>query len=146
MRLVIKTNVKTPLKKVFERFDLDLFKALKPPFVGLEVERFDGCQPKNEVHLLMNTFGLKQKWISVITETVENDQEIFFIDEGALLPTPLVFWRHKHRMVKVDDNTTTIIDDITYRSFSKFLDPFLYPAFWVMFSLRGPVYKDYFGA
>lgn len=145
MRLVIKTKVRTPLKNVFERFDLDLFKALKPPLVGLEVERFDGCQPKDEVHLLMNTFGLKQKWVSHITETRESENEIFFIDVGVTLPPPLKYWRHKHQMIKIDELQTMIIDDITFQSYSKILDPFMYPIFWVMFSLRGPVYKDYFG-
>jgi ligand-binding SRPBCC domain-containing protein len=141
----IKTKVQTSYKKVFERFDLSLFEALKPPMVNLEVERFDGCLKGNEVHLNISIGFMKSKWISLITEDSETDQEIYFIDVGKELPFPLRYWKHKHRILNVNEQQAEIIDEIQFSSGKGWLDILIYPVLYAQFALRGPIYRDVLG-
>jgi ligand-binding SRPBCC domain-containing protein len=143
MRIIIKTKVQQDFKKVFQAFDIKLFMKLKPPLVSLNVIRFDGCQKSNEVHIEVKILWMKQKWISLITEQQSNENEIFFIDEGVLLPKPLKYWKHKHIIEKSIDSSI-IIDDICYSTNNILLDFLLFPALFLQFYFRKPVYKSYF--
>ena len=87
MRILIKTKVEQDFRKVFQAFDIKLFMKLKPPLIGLKVVRFDGCKKNDEVHIVTNIFGFRQKWISLITEQYAGENEIYFI---AVMP---VLWR-----------------------------------------------------
>lgn len=127
-----------------EGFDLKLFKALKPPLMSLDVERFDGCNVGDEVHLKVGFGPFRTKWISLITENQENDQETYFVDEGKLLPFPLKSWRHIHRVVKTDDKGSEIQDDIEYSTGLRALDVLMYPVLYLQFAARKPVYKKFF--
>lgn len=143
MKVQIKTRVNKDFKHVFQRFDIHLFMKLKPPFIGLSVIRFDGCKTGDIVHVEINILGMKQKWISEITEYVENSEEIYFVDEGKVLPKPLRYWKHKHVIQKSIDSSV-IIDDISYSTNRKILDFLLFPLFFLQFFYRKPVYKSYF--
>ena len=143
MRVLIKTKVEPDYKTVYSRFDVHLFKRLKPPFVGLNVKRFDGCQKGNEVHIEISTLGIKQSWNALITENGENDSEIYFVDEGLKLPKFISSWKHLHRIVKNGDSCI-IIDDINYRTPNIVLDILSYPVMFLQFYYRKPVYKSYF--
>jgi ligand-binding SRPBCC domain-containing protein len=145
MKIILATNVSTSYQQVFEGFDLKLFKALKPPLTGLEVKRFDGCSKGDEVHLEVSILGQKKKWVSLITEDQQNEQEIYFIDEGRVLPPPLAFWKHKHRIIRRTQDKSTIIDEIEFRTHSKVMDAIIYPALYAQFRLRKPVYRKFFG-
>jgi ligand-binding SRPBCC domain-containing protein len=145
MRMVFKTLVATDFKTVFEKFDISLFKALKPPLIQLEVERFDGCLKGDQVHLKIGLGPLEQRWVSLITENGSDENQCYFIDEGETLPPPLKCWRHQHRIVKNDEYTSYIIDDIEFSSGLKLLDFLLYPALYFQFALRAPVYRKIFG-
>ena len=95
----IKTRIenRTP-KELLELFNEDLFRALKPPVMNLQVERFDGCQTNHEVHLKMDVFGLmNQKWISLITDHGESFEECFFVDDQLQYKTSLIFKIHSIR-------------------------------------------------
>ena len=143
MRIIIKTKVEQDFKKVFQAFDINLFMKLKPPLVSLDVIRFDGCQKGNEVHIEVKLLWMKQKWISLITEQQSNENKIYFIDEGVLLPKPLKYWKHKHIIDKSIDSSI-IIDDICYNTNNILLDFLLFPALFLQFYFRKPVYKSYF--
>ena len=143
MRILIKTKVEQDFRKVFQAFDIKLFMKLKPPLIGLKVVRFDGCKKNDEVHIVTNIFGFRQKWISLITEQYAGENEIYFIDEGVLLPKPLKYWKHKHIIEKYIDSSI-IIDDICYSSGSKFVDFLMFPALFLQFFYRKPVYKSFF--
>jgi ligand-binding SRPBCC domain-containing protein len=143
MRIIIKTKVQQDFKKVFQAFDINLFMKLKPPLVSLNVIRFDGCQKGNEVHIEVTILWMKQKWISLITEQQSNENGIYFIDEGVLLPKPLKYWKHKHIIEKSIDSSI-IIDDICYSTNNILLDFLLFPALFLQFYFRKPVYKSYF--
>jgi ligand-binding SRPBCC domain-containing protein len=145
MKLKLETPVASSYKKVFERFDISLFEALKPPFINLTIDRFDGCSKGDEVHLQVGVGPLKQTWVSHITDSGETEDSLYFVDEGHVLPPPLKYWRHQHIIKKIDDLSSVIIDDIEYSSGNQLLDRALYPVLYVQFALRGPIYKDTFG-
>ena len=143
MNFKISTKVKQDYETVFAGFDVHLFKELKPPLVGLEVLRFDGCKTGDEVHVKINTFGVKQLWKSLITANFKDAKSIYFVDEGSLLPRPLKYWKHKHEIAKFIENSI-IIDNITYRTGNVLLDLLIFPLFYMQFYFRKGIYKRYF--
>lgn len=146
-RLKIETKVVGNFQEVFQQFNVKLFKALKPPGLKLEVLRFDGSQKGHEVHLKLGQLGLWANWISIITESVHNENECYFIDEGRRLPPPLKNWKHKHLVRKLDENTSLIIDDISYSCHGGIItENMMWPILWAQFSMRAPVYRQFFSS
>jgi ligand-binding SRPBCC domain-containing protein len=143
MRIIIKTHVEQDFKKVFQAFDINLFMKLKPPLVGLNVIRFDGCKKGDKVQIEIRFLWFKQRWHSDITENHENEKSSYFIDKGRLLPWPLKKWKHVHKIEKSVENSI-IIDDICYNTGNKLLDILIFPALFLQFYYRKPVYKFYF--
>lgn len=142
MKILIKTKIEKNYQVLFSKFNVELFKALKPPLVNLDIERFDGCKKGDEIHLRMDLFGLlNQRWISLITSDFRGDYEINFVDEGALLPSPLVKWKHAHRIEKLNETSSFIVDDIYFTSGNFIVDLAIYPALYLMFLYRKPIYK-----
>lgn len=142
--LIFKTKVSSSLEQVRDGFNLDLFKALKPPILSLDVSRFDGCKKGDEVHLKVG-LGLKVEWISLITEDSESPEEWSFVDEGKKLPFPLAAWRHHHRVVREGDQSV-IIDEISFSCGPAFLNKMMKPILYLQFAGRAPVYRKIFGA
>jgi len=142
MRIIIKTKVEQDYRSVWQGFDEDLFKALKPPLMPLELVRFDGSHKGDLVHLRVGPF--KQGWVSEITEQGESEDEIYFIDEGRTLPFPLKTWRHHHRIQKAPDGGSFIIDDFSYTTPTLLTDWLFYPLLYAQFAARGPVYRQFF--
>lgn len=136
MKILIKTPIQKDYRSVFSQFNVKLFAALKPPLVNLVIERFDGCKKGDEVHLLVSG----QRWVSHITEFYEDEDEIYFIDVGAIIPAPLTQWKHIHRIERTGKNKCNVIDDIEYSTGNKITDKLIYPALLAMFLLRRPIY------
>ncbi len=143
MHLKISTKVEQDFETVFNKFDVNLFKRLRPKFAGFEVNRFDGCEKGDQVHVVLDTLGWKQEWKALITEKTVTNNEIYFIDEGLQLPKPLKTWRHRHVISKFIDSSI-IIDNIAYSTSNVFLDILLFPLFYFQFFMRRSVYKSYF--
>ncbi len=147
MKIFVNTVVNNHYLKVAEGFNLELFKALKPSFVDLEVKRFDGCKKSDRFHLVIGLFKLfRQDWIGVITEDGQNEEEAYFIDEGVKLPKPLIKWKHKHRIIKQSEFNSLIRDEIEYFTNNSLLDWLIWPVMKIQFSLRSPIYKKIFNA
>lgn len=144
MRILIKTPISKNFDEVFKGFDLNLFKALKPPLLKLDVPRFDGCKKGDEVHLKIGFGPISQDWVSHISEHQDSENEHYFIDIGHVLPPPLKSWKHKHRVIKVTDETCIIHDDIEFSSGNKIIDLCLYMPMYFQFWLRKPAYKKFF--
>jgi ligand-binding SRPBCC domain-containing protein len=142
-KLYFESPVSAPLEQVRDGFNLDLFKALKPPIVSLDVTRFDGCKKGDEVHLSVG-LGLKVKWVSHITADHESQDEWSFVDEGALLPFPLKKWHHHHRVLR-STNGSIIIDDISFSCGNALFDTLMKPALFLQFVGRKSVYQRIFG-
>lgn len=144
MNLYFETIVNNDLKTVKSGFNRELFLELTPPGVKVELERFDGCSPGNEVHLKIQSFGIGQKWISKITAEKSTEHEWYFIDEGVKIPWPLASWKHTHKVIAVDDKNSKIIDDINFSCTYSWMNPFFYPVLWTSFAVRPSRYQKFF--
>ncbi len=143
MKITIKTEVKSSIKIVWQGFTQKLFLKLAPPFPPVKLVRFEGCLKGDIVSMELNFIVLKQNWTSLITEQIETEEEIYFIDEGTELPFFLKNWKHKHRIVK-HDNNASIIDEIEYKTPTILTDYLFYPILYLQFVYRKPIYKKVF--
>ena len=140
----IKTKVNASFGKVWQGFDYKLFTALQPSFPRTEVKRFDGCLPGNEVHTVLHFLGMKQVFNARIINREENTESAYFTDEGTQMPFFLSYWKHKHKVEKNTENTSHIIDEITFTGPNAFTEAFFYPIIYSQMLLRKPIYKKYF--
>jgi ligand-binding SRPBCC domain-containing protein len=145
MKILIKTTVEQDYKTVFNRFDEDLFLALKPPLLPLTLRQFDGSMEGDEVKITLGKGFLSQDWDALIVEQAESEDEIYFIDKGVKLPFFLKTWRHRHRILKLKNGKSEIIDDIEYSTpLGKPMDFLMFPVMYLQFWARKSVYKRYF--
>jgi ligand-binding SRPBCC domain-containing protein len=143
MRINIKTKVEQDYLEVKEGFNKDLFLKLNPPFPPVKLLRFDGCGRGDKVSLELNFIFFKQKWTSIITSDRTDETEFYFVDEGKQLPFFLRFWKHKHRVLRLDSGAM-IIDEINFSARLKIMSPLLYPVLYAQFWYRKPIYKKMF--
>lgn len=144
MRLKITTKVNQSYLEVKDGFTKELFLSLNPPFPPVKLLRFDGCSTGDIVSLELNFIFFKQRWESAITFDRTNDTTFEFIDEGRRLPFFLSTWKHHHLVRKTSNQHSEIIDDITFSSSIWLIDLLLYPALYLQFLYRKPVYKRIF--
>lgn len=145
MKIHLQTPVATHYQAVLAGFNKDLFQALAPPFPRLKILRFDGSAPGDVVEIELSAGPFRRKWTSLITEQHTTETAAWFVDEGQILPAPLTFWRHKH-LITHHGSHSVIHDQIEFNTGSKLLDLLVYPALYVQFALRGPIYRRIFGA
>lgn len=143
MQIKITTSVAQDYLSVKSGFTEDLFLALNPPFPKVRLQQFDGCKKGDIVSLKLNFIFFKQVWESVITDDETNEKEFRFIDEGTKLPFFFKYWRHHHRVI-ADGEGARIIDDITFKTPLLIPEFLMYPALYLQFLYRKPVYKKYF--
>ena len=145
MKVILRTSVSQPPAQVMAGFTRDLFVALAPPFPKLRVLRFDGCRTGDKVEIELDTVVKRLSWTSLIVDDgVRSDGTYFFIDEGQVLPPPLRYWRHHHRIEPSPQGGSVIVDDLEDRTASRLLDTLLYPAMWAQFAWRKPIYRRWF--
>lgn len=141
----IETPVKGDYRAVMERFDRELLEQLTPPGIQLNLLRYDGSQLNDQVHIQLRILGLlRQEWESVITEVGEDEQAIWFVDEGRKLPSFLKYWKHRH-LVRRRGTDSTIVDDITYETPFAPMDYVMFPVIYGQFAYRKPIYQRFFG-
>lgn len=148
MKIYIATEVEGNYKKILPQFNQDLFLALAPPGMKLNLLRFDGSKKGDTVHIAMQPLGMKileQEWVSEITEDNENNTEAWFVDEGKILPPFLAKWKHRHLVQKKSENRSIIVDDIQFSTPFRLLDFLMYPIMYAQFYYRKPIYKRFFG-
>ena len=143
MNIQLKTKVDGNYKDIINQFDRQLFEALKPKHGKMEIVKFTGSKKGDLVHLQFLS-PIKTEWISEITEDGENEKEAYFIDEGVKLPFPLSYWQHKHIVQKITEDTSYIIDDMTFKGSNFLFTLFLFPALYIAFYPRKSIYKSYF--
>lgn len=147
MHIKISTEVVGNYKNILPQFDKTLFLRLSPPGMQVNLIRFDGSKKGDIVQLALRPLGLaflQQEWTSLITEDGENAEEVWFIDEGQILPSFLAKWKHRHIVSKKSENQSIIIDDIHYESPFLLLDWLLYPVMYLQFYYRKPIYRKFF--
>jgi len=143
MKIILKTKVSGNYLEIMERFDLNLFEALKPIGAKMEVEQFTGSK-KGDVVELKFLSPIKARWRSKITAHGSDEEKAYFIDEGEILPFPLKHWKHSHIVEKIDKENSLIIDDITFSSGLKLLDFIIYLPLFLSFYPRKKAYRKYF--
>ncbi|WP_373493562.1 hypothetical protein [Aquiflexum sp.] len=143
MKINIETEVQQDYLKVKDGFNQSLFSKLSPPFPPVKLLRFDGSKKGDLVSLKLNFIFFKQKWTSNITEDKTTDREFYFVDKGVELPFFLKEWQHKHRIIKTGEGSI-IRDEITYKSRFSLMTLMLYPALYLQFLYRKPIYKKIF--
>mgnify|MGYP000642360055 CR=1 FL=1 len=143
MNVKLSTQVKGNYIDVMKAFDRKLFEALKPSVGKMEIVEFTGSKKGDRVH--MQFFSpIKAEWVSDIVEDSVDARRAIFIDEGVVLPWPLASWRHKHIVQKIDEDSSYIIDDITFEGSNFLLSWILYPAIYFGFYPRKKIYKSFF--
>jgi ligand-binding SRPBCC domain-containing protein len=143
MHLYYETVVARSPAEVWRGFTRDLFVALNPPWVPMQLLRFDGCQVDDEVHVQLRLLGVKLRWVSRITAAGEDGGSYHFVDEGVQLPPMFQSWRHRHG-IEAHPNGTRIIDDIRFTSPLPGLAAALYPGLALQFRYRRPIYRKFF--
>jgi len=143
MEINIETKVDLDYLAVKEGFNETLFTKLSPPFPPVKLLRFDGSKKGDIVSLELNFLLFKQKWTSEIIEDNTTSKEFYFVDKGVELPFFLKEWHHKHRLIRAGENTV-IRDEITYKGKFGIFTALLYPALYLQFLYRKPIYKKIF--
>jgi len=141
--IILKTKVQGNYLDVMNRFDRDLFEALKPKVGRMDIVKFTGSQKGDVVHLRFLS-PIRAEWISEIIDDGADDHEAYFTDIGIQLPYPLKFWKHIHKVQKISHDTSYIIDDMTFQGPNKLITWLLYPALYLAFYPRKWVYRSYF--
>jgi ligand-binding SRPBCC domain-containing protein len=144
LKLYFTNTVKSDYLNVKEGFDQRLFEALAPFFLNLKVLYFDGCQKDNKFKIQLGYKPFVVEWEGLVTESLEQEDCFYFIDEGIKLPFPLKKWKHIHTMKKIDNLNTQIIDDIFYTTNNVMVDFLIYPAIFFQFYVRKFGYKEYY--
>lgn len=144
MKIRLTTSVAQDYQAVYQGFNEELFLALKPPLLPLELKRFDGSKTGDEVHIRLGKGFLSQDWNALIVEDGMTEEEAWFIDEGTQLPFFLKSWKHRHLIIK-SGSGALIVDDISYKTPTLLTDYLLYPVMWLQFAARKPVYRRVFG-
>ncbi|HOY49480.1 MAG TPA: hypothetical protein PK281_08770 [Flavobacteriales bacterium] len=145
MRILLRTRVKnTSVSKTIPLFNRELFLKLSPPFPKSELLRFDGCKKGDLVQLRLRLFFTWHYWDSEIVEDSQTDNSWQFVDSGTRLPFFLSGWLHKHSLVQ-SGNDVLVIDDIQFKAYNRFFELLSYPALWIQFAFRKPIYRKELG-
>lgn len=143
-KFTVKTSIPLPMQDVIAGFTKDLFIFITPPFLEIEIDRYDGHKLGDRIEFKISTLGLMQSWISEIVESDRSEREYFFVDEGLELPEPFTFWRHTHRIIKVDELNSEIIDDIQFKCQNIPSELIALPLLKGSFLYRRPLYKRFY--
>lgn len=145
MEFSVSTPVNAEFQRVISRFNKDLFTHLLPSFPRIQLLQFDGTAVGNMLRLRIFLSSWSMDWDTQIIERQENASEVFFIDQGIRLPLFLVYWEHKHRIIK-KEHCTVIIDEITYKSANSMVEYLVMPVLWASFIARKKGYRSFFEA
>jgi ligand-binding SRPBCC domain-containing protein len=143
MKINLSTQVNQDYLSVKNGFDETLFSKLSPPFPPVKLARFDGSKVGDLVSLELDFLLFKQQWTSEISESQTTATEYYFVDIGTQLPFFLKKWRHKHRIIK-ESNNSIIRDEIEFSAPFGLATVLLYPAIYLQFLYRKPIYKKIF--
>lgn len=144
MRLLFRTPVKKDFLFIKEKFTRELFLYLAPPWATIDIKKFDGCKTGDEIHVHINQSGLKQEWVSLITDEIQTDDEWCFVDEGKVLPWPMTYWKHRHRVLKMSNGHSEIVDDIHFECSPKWMNYPTYAVVYAVMGIRPSRYKKFF--
>jgi ligand-binding SRPBCC domain-containing protein len=143
MKMIIRSEVKCGFEKVSADFGSDLFRFLLPPKYIATLVEYQGSKPGSKVHIRFK-FPFPSDWISIIKSEEKDAGKYVFMDEGEKLPFGLTSWKHIHRVIKIDEIHTEIIDDMSFSTGHRIFDFLLFPVLFLSFYPRKRLYKQYF--
>jgi ligand-binding SRPBCC domain-containing protein len=144
MKLYFETNINLSYEQIRDRFNSDLFIFLSRGLLPFKLKRFDGCKAGDEIHIELGVKPFSMLWISDITYAETNASGWSFIDQGKILPWPLIYWKHHHRVDRVSEHESRIVDDVEFSCKPSIMGPVIKPLLWFLFALRPRRYKRYF--
>lgn len=146
MKIVIRTPVESYYKELLPELSKKKLFEWASLMFGAKLIRFDGHHEHDEYHLhFYFPFVKNNDWIGFVTEFYEDDDKIFFVDEGRVLPFFLASWKHVHLFEKIDNQSSVIVDDVDFSTPFKLGDYALLPFIYAHFFCRKSVYKFLFG-
>lgn len=102
-------TVQAPLSAVAAfHYDTRALKRLTPPPLFIQLHRFDPLADGAEADFTMWFGPLPVRWLAVHNEV----GEFGFVDHQVR--GPLAHWQHRHTFQALDEQTTRIVDEITY--------------------------------
>jgi len=114
------------IEKVWNFYtDIGHLKIITPPSIRLEIIKHEGkkIEDGKEVYITGKIFPFfKSKWHSKIT--FFDDVSYVYVDE--MIKGPFKKWKHTHKFVKINENTTKVIDEIEFQIKLPFLDKILH--------------------
>lgn len=117
MREPLKLHFESPVQAAFEKvvsgFNVDLFRALCPPFPRVKILRFDGIEEGNLIELRLNFILFQWRWFGKIISFQKSTDKLSFVDAGTKLPPFLTFWEHTHTVLR-SERTSIIRDEICF--------------------------------
>lgn len=143
MQFRIKSEVKANFNFVASNFGKPLFIYLLPIFPPIRLVTFEGTELGNRVVLEMKIGSHVMNWVSQIIDTRTYETEYNFIDQGVKLPIFLIYWEHKHRVIR-HLSGAVIIDEIYYKSPNMIIELLFYPILFFTFYLRRFAYRSFF--
>ena len=144
MNFKIVTTLPQNADFVWEHFNKKLFIFLLPKFPPVDLQRYDGNYPGDEVHLEFNFIFFKQRWESIITKNLSKPDECFgFEDKGKKLPFFIKTWKHQHLIVK-EIAGSRIEDRISYTGPWYLPSILSFPVLFLQFYVRKFQYPNYY--
>ncbi len=147
MRFQILTRVQGSHRDVFLKFDHSLLTQLTPPGIRMELlHAQEPSEPGAYIQLRVTILGIiRQNWENAFSHYALGELECHFVDEGRVMPFPIRYWRHDHRVLADGAHHAIINDDVTFKTGFFLLDWIMYPILWMQFRFRQPIYRRVFG-
>lgn len=145
IRVIVQTEVNSPLQKVHVQFNESLLKKLNPPFPVARLRKYEGEQPGAAVWIELDFLLFRQLWKSRIVARTESDTFLSFTDAGEQLPFFLRTWEHEHRLEALPIGRTRITDRLTFTTPWWLPDWLARLIFKGLMAYRQPIYRRVFG-
>ncbi|MFG1492247.1 hypothetical protein ABMA75_01685 [Halobacteriovorax sp. ZH4_bin.1] len=140
--LVINTIVNASVDEILNNFNADTMQEATPPFINLEVPRFDGNSVSDQTHLITSICGHYQSWVIEVTQKKETSDGIIIRTEAIETPFPFTMWIHTYHIRDIGNDQTKITDNIKYKTENFAFDLLIYPIIYFIMYYRKPILMD----
>lgn len=137
--LVINTTLKASVDEILSNFNAETMQEATPPFINLEVTRFDGVEYANQTHMITSIFGHYQSWIIEVMQTKKTQDGIIIRTEATECPFPFNLWIHTYHIHELGNGMTKITDNIKFKTENFLFDLLIYPIVYFIMYYRKPI-------
>jgi len=141
VKFVVESKIRdVNIQDVYSVFDFRLLTALSPPMMKPEAKIYEGNKLGDQLYFVIRTPIGGFPWKGKVTEESITENEIYFVDEGTEMAFGMSTWKHKHRLIKINDGTL-IRDEVFFDTKNRLLKYVLLPGVWMQFLYRKPLYE-----